>query len=566
MPKRDPHSPAPQQPQHLKLPFLYATVGERVLKQLGAEESYAHVFEPDVIKKIRGYHKGTLKFTTQDELMKKVIKPVMEAFLDKTCSTARSRPPIAQWICNQYLSHKHNGLPVKAEDLYKIGANIDYFDSLKNSTAFKETKASPDLLQYKTYAAFEAMLEPHLKRKAQRELLTEAFNMTPQQKENLLAETTILYDGPEGRVVVPHTYQASQHWGSNTKWCISARKGADDMFPLYNKKSPIIMLLPQGQTDNKIALVDHVLYNSADDVISALPEPHNSLMQRCLDGLSEGARQGIAPWMPKKTDKPAPAADPALVEDVECELDWLSWNDTEKPDPTLWSNPNFVLTAIRKDGRNGNSFIYAADELKKDPDFILSAVGPSFGYAFKYAAYELQHNRDFILDAIEQSEWAFEYATPSLKQNRDFVLAAVKRNGNALEFAKEFQQDREINLAAVNQNSYAIAYVADELKQDPDFMMQLFEESDNFPFEHRTFNWDIWRPDSETLMAYQHKALERMAERGDRESLLKHSRHMKSTWGDADTLFAANPAATLAKIKAEMAAKPSSQSAARIGM
>lgn len=294
-------SPQPKKkPQRLTLPFLYATLGEQIVRQLGSERSYRHVFSKEISAKISGYHKGKLRFNTQDELMAAVITPVMEAFLEKACPAAKNKPQIVQWVCKKYLEHRYNGKPMKAENLHEIGENITYFDSLKASAVFKKTGAKSDLVQYKTYAAFEEMLEPYLERRAQREQLAQAFNLKPEDKAAFFAETTVLYDGKEGRVVVPHTSRASAYWGSNTKWCISGKYYAGLHFPRYNAQSPVIMILPKGQPANKIALTNHVFTSSANKILDVLPEPHQTLINICLQNLSEGARRGLAPWLIRK--------------------------------------------------------------------------------------------------------------------------------------------------------------------------------------------------------------------------------------------------------------------------
>jgi hypothetical protein len=65
----------------------------------------------------------------------------------------------------------------------------------------------------------------------------------------------------------------------------------------------------------------------------------------------------------------------------------------------------------------------------------------------------------------------------------------------------------------------------------------------------------VWQPTDAALAAYQVKALERMAEKGDTEKFSQYARHFKCTWGDPETLFAADPAATLAKIRTEVAVR-----------
>jgi len=248
-----------------------------------------------------------------------------------------------------------------------------------------------------------------------------------------------------------------------------------------------------------------------------------------------------------------------------------------KKDPVLWSNPEFVLAAVRQDGR---MLHYAAKELTRDPEIVLAASLMD-GNALSWAAKELRGDRELVLAVVRQHGYALEYATEELKRDRKIVLAAVQQDGRALLYApEELGNDREIVLAAVRQNGYVLKYAGDELYQDPEivlaavrqfghaisicvddrlkkdsgFVTRLLEEADNLPFEiNGITDKKLWRPDGAALVRYQVNALQRMVERGDIQSFLKYSRHLKSTWGDPDTLFAADPATTLAKIKAELA-------------
>jgi hypothetical protein len=617
---------AKQKNQPLFFPFLFASFGEQVVEHLAEDESCKNAFTSAIAGKIR---KRKEDFATQAEFMAKVVTPVMEAFLDKACPSVKNRKPIVQWVLGQYLEHRHNDKPILAEDLYKIDDYLKFFEGLRNAGALKKSGDNPDLLQYKTYAAFEKMLEPHLRRKAQKEMLADMFNMTPAQKAQIMAETTILYDGDEGRVIVPHTAEASKYWGSNTKWCIAAREQAENYFPQYNAKSPVIMILPKGQSNNKIALVDKTLWDSADNKIPALPEPHSGLMKQCLNGLSDGVRNHLAAWMPEEV-----FSTPAFVYVEPDTATWMAiYNEVEavsdskkSPDKALWKNPNSVLAAIRMDPR---AVKYAAPVLAKNPQFWQAAVRQNVRVLLN-APLAIQRNQDVMLTAVEHGVYIFNDTDRKLCSNREFMLAAVRKNGNmlyhatwrlcedreiveaavnqngdALEHAADkFQNDRalllmstnsylqwhnhrewgfdrafileavkkngivlqhafedpamkkdpEIVVAAVQQNALALSYADVLLKSNRDFVYPLLEKIEDLPFHIRRLAKEkVWQPDDNTLAHFQLQSLEKMVARGDMEKFIKYARPFKSTWGDPDALFAADPAATLEKIKAEIA-------------
>jgi hypothetical protein len=405
---------------------------------------------------------------------------------------------------------------------------------------------------------------------------------------------------------VPHTPNASKYWGSNTKWCISGRdnQSAETMFPSYNSKSPIIMILPKGRPDNKVALVDHTRYDSADEVISILPNLHQEIMDRCLENLSEGARKNITPWVSKISAAGPTVAgsdDSALTETIRQEMAGI-FNQGKKPDANLWKQRDFKLAAIKENAgglqhtmpeiladrdimmaavkQDGGVLYYAAPELRQDREVVLAAVRQK-GTALHFAAPELKRDREIVMAAIQQDAAAFSSAAQEFHQDRDLVLSVVRRNGRMLICAQGLWNDREIALAAVRQDGRALKYASTCLKRDHDivlaavqqdcralfhallelredrrFIAPLLEQSEDLPFQIRGMkDRYVWQPDEAALQHYQLKALEKMAERGDNEKFAKYVRHMQATWGDPGALFAADPAATLKKIRAAAAAR-----------
>src|SRR4051812_14072347 len=114
--------------------FLYADSGEGVVDLLRQDDTCRHVFSAEIVEKVQAKKED---FASVAAYKKHMVTPVMEAFLDRACPPAKPRPQITQWFVRQYLPHRHNGKPIQAEDLYKIDDNLKYFDSLKNSSAFK---------------------------------------------------------------------------------------------------------------------------------------------------------------------------------------------------------------------------------------------------------------------------------------------------------------------------------------------------------------------------------------------------------------------------------------------
>ena len=225
----------------LSLKQVYASYAPKVLNLLAEDETHMRVFGAELMLKIHDYKKAKDKDVSFEQTF-------MPLFMDKLYPSAQKNAQIAAWLCKAYLNHRHNGKAILAEDFYKVAESLKYFDALKNSKSLPEEKR--DLLSYQSYQDLLDVLKPFEEKRMAKEAADAFRKLTPEQKQIIQDETTILYDGIEGQVVIPHTPRASQFWGSNTKWCI-AGKEADNYFPDYNHHSPIVMILPKGMHDQK---------------------------------------------------------------------------------------------------------------------------------------------------------------------------------------------------------------------------------------------------------------------------------------------------------------------------
>jgi hypothetical protein len=380
--------------------FIYANLGPPVIKQLAEEandspdDGYLYTFAADVENLIRSHKDGwkpsDKRYPQPGDFMKGVIRPVLDAVLALTCPAPENRPrspDIAQWALWQYLTHRHNGLPILPEDLHKVGEDIAYFEGVKKSEEFKQSGAPRDLLRYESLDALRAVLTPFRERKEQRAEETRQRRMTEAARAQLAEETTVLYKGPLGAVVIPHTPKASQHWGNNTRWCISANYG-NEHFNAYNANGYILMLLPTGQSSNKVAIAQGVMYDSADRIISELPETHQTLMDACLASLSAGSRPHVKRLL-----------SPPSFESRQRRPDYLHTTDPEK-----WNDRAFVMEAL---GRYPKLMRRVPPHLQKYRDFMRDIVlrHPQAIETVAPAVARYEHgNMGFVLECLELSD------------------------------------------------------------------------------------------------------------------------------------------------------------------
>lgn len=110
----------------------------------------------------------------------------------------------SQWLVVRWLK---NG--IKLEDLEAIRDMLAIFTEVKNQLQKR------DINQYRDKDDLEAAVNPFM--------VSNAAAMPEDEKvrQRMLQadQTTVLYDGPEMRVLVPHTKESAAYWGCTTDWC-----------------------------------------------------------------------------------------------------------------------------------------------------------------------------------------------------------------------------------------------------------------------------------------------------------------------------------------------------------
>lgn len=111
-------------------------------------------------------------------------------------------------------------------------------------------------------------------------------------------------------------------------------------------------------------------------------------------------------------------------------------------------------------------------DFRNDFNLVLRAV-TNFAEGLEFASEELQGNPQIVLAALNASirdnteETVFQLASNALKKDRDFVLSAVKIDARAIEFADEtVQADKEIAIAAITSTPQMFEYLPIGLKDD----------------------------------------------------------------------------------------------------
>ena len=135
---------------------------------------------------------------------------------------------------------------------------------------------------------------------------------------------------------------------------------------------------------------------------------------------------------------------------------------------TVRSNRALVLAAVMN---RSAALKYASDELKDDPDVVLTAVR-SAGFCLQmnplcYASNRLLHDSDFLFSAYRANRSCFYGSFTTF--NESFPDAEIIRcNGYMLKFASEsLKNDKTVVISALNYPS-ALQFASDKLRDDKD--------------------------------------------------------------------------------------------------
>lgn len=110
-------------------------------------------------------------------------------------------------------------------------------------------------------------------RRAQRRL----DQLPPAERRAVAAETTTLYSGAEGLIVLPHSKESWRFWSLGTKWCIGARDREFNCFEHhYGMAQPPVLLMPAGGGKYAIEL-GNTFTSERDKDLAALPPAAEAL-------------------------------------------------------------------------------------------------------------------------------------------------------------------------------------------------------------------------------------------------------------------------------------------------
>ena len=212
-----------------------------------------------------------------------------------------------------------------------------------------------------------------------------------------MAGVRTVYDGSEGKILVPETEAASCFLGQGTRWCTAARE--DNAFDEHNSDGPLYVLLPAGAVDP----------NGRQEKFQ-LHLPSSQLMD---------------------------------TSDREVSRDTIAGRF-----PELWGQLQSALTEEEKldaVGFDGMALAFIDDASGAVQYDAVCDEGGALAYCRDPAP-------EFLERAVRRSPSAIEFC-PSPSQH--LQLLAVNGDGTALVYLKDLPPSDEVEWAAVRNNGFA---------------------------------------------------------------------------------------------------------------
>jgi len=137
----------------------------------------------------------------------------------------------AQWIFKQFLSEN-----VTLEDLYKVHDDLVVFHQYKHLIRQKDINKYESPVE--VWSVIKPIVDQTLKSKKQ---------VKKTEIEEIRKDIDVLYNGPEGKIYIPKTEEASCLLGRGTRWCTAATKSRNAFRSYFDQGPLYIIFLNDGQ-------------------------------------------------------------------------------------------------------------------------------------------------------------------------------------------------------------------------------------------------------------------------------------------------------------------------------
>ncbi len=342
------------------------------------------------------------------------VRVIFNAYYSLACPVnvpKNHRMTAVKWAIDQLSGYEHGHFPLKAEDLYKLKSDVEYFFHRRKDISAEGL--SHDIKDY-DYGGLLDLLKPYRFEQERKAMQRMQYKVTDEKQAKIMSETSILYNGPEGLVVVPHSVEASNYWGAHTRWCISARN--NNKFKSYNADGPIVIYLPQltarenndsDYLSHKFALVEGRFHDEQDSTYFE--------RDAYLERLTQAFRNTIHPSL---KDYRAILTNDVIPEETKKA-------DSKPLNPQLTDEQrNDYKVAHELIQENGLYFYYLSPKLRANKDLAILAMQTHHGEVWEWISdRDLQYDQEILAEAFKNG---FTIIHNQVDQDSNFYKSAVE--------------------------------------------------------------------------------------------------------------------------------------------
>jgi hypothetical protein len=376
-----------------------------------------HLFESiDLDKTIAVYGKQLEPRIKTDHSAPKDLKQIVQKFINADPTPNKK---YVQWMIRTYLNSGIRYL----EDLSRTNAALILFDKNK----IRLTVEQRDINKIKSLSDLESLVEPFEDVKSGKEEKREL-------SANIKSQTKIIYNGSQGKILVPLTKEASMFWGQGTKWCTAANK--DNMFDNYNKDGHLYIILMNNGEKYQFHLSSAQLMDVKDDEVD-----FNEFNK-------------TYPWVFKNI-KFTEEEQKLAVQQNGQDIKYIK-NPSEEIQKLAVQNDGYAIRFIANPSEEikklaVQQYGYAIQYIKNPSEEIQKLAVQQNGSAIKYIANPSEELKKL---AVQNYGFAIRYIK---NPSEELQKLAVQKNGLAIHYIKN--PSEEVKKLAVQQDGYAIRYI-----------------------------------------------------------------------------------------------------------
>jgi hypothetical protein len=354
-----------------------------------------HLFESiDLDKTIAKYGNQLETRIKTDHSAPKDISQIIQRIINADPTPNKK---YVQWLIRTYLNSGIRYL----EDLGRTNAALILFDKNKIRLPVEQR----DINKIKSLSDLESLVEPFEDVKSGKEEKREL-------SANIKSQTKIIYNGSQGKILVPLTQEASMFWGQGTKWCTAAAKS--NMFNYYNKDGNLYIILMNNGEKYQFHLQSGQLMDVRDDEVDF--EEFNKKYPWVFQNIK----------FSEEIQKLAVQSNAFAIQFIH--------NPSEE----------IQKLAVQQDG-------YAIAYIDNPSEEVKKLAVQQDGSAIKYIDNPSEEVKKL---AVQQNGRAIRFID---NPSEEIQKLSVQRNGNAIAYITN--PSEELKKLAVQQDGYAIAYI-----------------------------------------------------------------------------------------------------------